>query len=200
MLLCNASDCISCSLYFLLQEWERCDWGPAFIFTCTISSCFWLLVFFFLHHTFATSFCHLPKLFLYILCRFHKHSLNQVTKCHKTCREANPRIKALPLAKAFFFPGWLFFPLRPRSEKPEIHVFSGQSKKCRKRNGSYLRRHRWRPDVSPCFLGQFHTRSLIRFRVFSLGLLLVQARSGLGVVECCFLPFFGSWPWECKVI
>jgi hypothetical protein len=50
-------------LYFLLQEWERCDWGPAFIFTCTISSCFWLLVFFFLHYTFATSFSHLPKLF-----------------------------------------------------------------------------------------------------------------------------------------
>ncbi len=51
-------------------------------------------------------------------------------------------------------------------------------------------RHRWRPDVSPCFLGQFHTRSLIRFRVFSLGLLLVQARSGLGLGECCFLGFF----------
>jgi hypothetical protein len=46
-----------------------CDWGPAFIFTCTISSCFWLLVFF-LHHTFATSFSHLPKLFYIFFANF----------------------------------------------------------------------------------------------------------------------------------
>jgi hypothetical protein len=92
----------------------------------------------------------------------------------------------------FFFP-----PSTEVTENGDTCLF-GQPQKCRKCNGSDLMRHRWRHNVSTCFLGQFHTRFLIRFRVFSLGLLLVQARIGLGLVECCLLPFFVCWPWECK--
>ncbi len=160
------------------------------------SSCFWLFVFF-LHHTSATSFFSFAKVVLHILCQFHKHSSNQVTKCHKTCREANPRINPWHWPKPSFSLDDFFPPSTEVTENGDTCSF-GQPQKCRKCNGSYLMRHRWCPDVSPCFLGQFHTRSLIRFRVFSLGLLLVQARSGLGLVECCFLRFFVSWPGECK--
>ncbi len=69
-------------LYFLLQEWERCDWGLAFILTCTIP----LLQLFLASGLLPLPyFCHeffsFAKVVLYILCQFHEHSLNQVTKC-----------------------------------------------------------------------------------------------------------------------
>jgi hypothetical protein len=156
MLLCNASDCIGCSLFFVAGVGEV--W---------LGSCF---------HTYM----HHPSP-LVVFGFWSSSSTILLPRVFLICQSCF--IYSLPISRTFLEPG---------------HQMFGQPQKCRKCNGSYLVRHRWRPNVSPCFVGQFHTRFLIRFRVFSLGLLLVQARAGLGLVECCLLPFFVSWPWECK--
>ncbi len=85
------------------------------------SSCFWLFVFF-LHHTSATSFFSFAKVVLHILCQFHKHSSNQVTKCHKTCREANPRINPWHWPKPSFSLDDFFSPFN-RGHRKRRYMF-----------------------------------------------------------------------------